>query len=490
MTTHQLLRESILLTFVSGNPRIDRKALITAVGAAVPLTEVDSMGNLGNINEWYVILKSVATRALLLACEELKVGDQVFTIGEPYKQVKTVRLLNIPPGVSDQEILAVAGKWGGKVLSVDTERLPPPHEVIKTFVRRVRIQFQTQRDEENVPISIRLSGLHVTVQLEGRQKVCYRCKQAGHVKAECKAEKCQRCYEVGHDDPECQRKRSYAAAAASTPIDTSGEKNQTPSFSARQEERMGREDSVVAPAWVRQQRVRICRACKQPGHLWKDCPQKIIHHTASTVPKDSCTTVTPGEVSGNEGLESPCLQSVDVASVPLPSSEVNISRQEAVPPKTLDDASMTAMEVVSTSVKNAKVSAMTNIRELYEAYKDPNNDTKRRYHEERDRSIDSDVGAESKKPHLHDSSASMMEDTEDGEVRADQPAPPPDSNRTQEKENKKETKKEVEGEEQGKRRNNKHNIHLHAHCDNMQHPRDYNRKKAEDVPQMVRRQPA
>jgi hypothetical protein len=77
---------------------------------------------------------------------------------------------------------------------------------------------------------------------------------------------------------------------------------------------------------------------------------------------------------------------------------------------------MTAMEVYTTSVNDAKVLAMTNIKELYKAYQDPNNDMKRRYHEERHRRIDSDLGTELKKPHLHDPSASMMEDTDDGEV--------------------------------------------------------------------------
>jgi hypothetical protein len=110
----------------------------------------------------------------------------------------------MPPGVSDQEILAVAGKWGGKVLGVEAERLPPPYEEIKTFVRCIRIQFQLQSDEK-VPISIRLSGLSATVQLEGRQKSVTDANRQVISK----------------------RKRSYASAVASTPIVTLGEKRQT-----------------------------------------------------------------------------------------------------------------------------------------------------------------------------------------------------------------------------------------------------------------------
>jgi hypothetical protein len=51
-----------------------------------------------------------------------------------------------------------------------------------TFVRRIRIRFSSRQDEDNVPINIRFSEFNVLVQLEGRQKVCYRCKKAGHLK--------------------------------------------------------------------------------------------------------------------------------------------------------------------------------------------------------------------------------------------------------------------------------------------------------------------
>ena len=82
------------------------------------------------------------------------------------------------------------------VLNIDCERLPRPYEAIKSFVRRIRIRFSCRQDESKVPISVRFSGLSFSVQLESRQKVCYRCKQTGHTKATCAKIKCQKCHEL------------------------------------------------------------------------------------------------------------------------------------------------------------------------------------------------------------------------------------------------------------------------------------------------------
>jgi hypothetical protein len=39
MTSHQLLQESVALTLVNGNDRIDRTAIITAIGKIVPVND-------------------------------------------------------------------------------------------------------------------------------------------------------------------------------------------------------------------------------------------------------------------------------------------------------------------------------------------------------------------------------------------------------------------------------------------------------------------
>ncbi|CAF5173177.1 unnamed protein product, partial [Rotaria magnacalcarata] len=193
--------------------------IITALGQITTITDIDSLGNLGDLSEWYIIFKTKTAREDVLKTPELKIGDQIILISELYKHVKIVRLLNLPTSVPDEDIRTIASNWGGIVLSVDAERLPRPFETIKSFVRRVRIRFSSRQDEDKVPISLRFGGFNVSVQLEGRQKVCYRCKQAGHIKGECTVLKCQRCYEIGHDDPNCQQKRSYATAVVSTPLD-------------------------------------------------------------------------------------------------------------------------------------------------------------------------------------------------------------------------------------------------------------------------------
>jgi len=75
--------------------------------------------------------------------------------------VKLVRLLNIPPSISDDYVRGIAMKWGGTVISVECETLPRPYSNIKTFVRRIRIKFTSPDDEQNIPISIKMLGQSV-----------------------------------------------------------------------------------------------------------------------------------------------------------------------------------------------------------------------------------------------------------------------------------------------------------------------------------------
>jgi hypothetical protein len=85
----------------------------------------------------------------------------------------------------------------------------------------------------------------------------------------------------------------------------------------------------------------------------------------------------------------------------------------------LELAATTAEVVITTDVNEASLSSWLNIRDQYAAYNDPGSDLKRRFNDELERSLDSNIGAEPKKPHLHDSSASMGEEPEDGEVTLD-----------------------------------------------------------------------
>lgn len=413
MPVHQLLRESVALTLVKGDERINRKALIDYIGSIVPVEHIDSFGNIGNASQWYVILKTQASREKLLACDELKVGEQVFLVGEPFKQVKLIRLLNIPTSVSDEEVRHVASNWGGTVLSVEPERLPHPYEAIKTFVRRIRIRFSSKKDEDNVPIAIRFAGLNITVHLEGRQKVCYRCKQTGHIKSECTTQKCRVCYEIGHDDPDCQNRRSYATVTKlTTPTIVNETIFQSPIINVEDTE--GNTIETV-PRSEHKRKLAICRRCKQKGHIRKDCP-----FLDSTTPKGETNkecgrddnldkqSSTPGML-GNNALESPSLETPNPNNAPMSTSnDPEICYEKEVPVLALEPTPGINTEAILTT-------GVGNLKELYEAYKDPNADLKRRRDQTADRSLDSDTSIELKKVHLHDSSTSTMDDKEDDE---------------------------------------------------------------------------
>ncbi|CAF5081976.1 unnamed protein product, partial [Rotaria magnacalcarata] len=192
----------------------------------------------------------------------------------------------------------------------------------KTFVRRVRIKFASHDAEQKVPLSIKIVGINVPVLLEGRLKVCYKCKESGHVKSECNKLKCQICYEIGHDDPACNKQRTYAnVASAST----------TPLITPRIDVQVARETPVVNKTQLKiktsqhstvrntapDNTVRIrtvsfdlgCYRCKQPGHVQKDCifnHNDVVHHS-KPIPDDENNSMnsTPTVVDNHFDLDDP-----------------------------------------------------------------------------------------------------------------------------------------------------------------------------------------
>ncbi|CAK9188731.1 unnamed protein product [Sphagnum troendelagicum] len=51
MQRHQLLRDSVALRLIRGNERIDRAAIIISIGQLIPIADIESLGNLGDITE-------------------------------------------------------------------------------------------------------------------------------------------------------------------------------------------------------------------------------------------------------------------------------------------------------------------------------------------------------------------------------------------------------------------------------------------------------
>lgn len=277
MSSHSLLRESVALTLIQGSEIIDRSAIIQCLSQLIQLDDIDSLGNLGDMNEWFVICKSTQARDQLLNSTELKVNDQIFSIGEPYKNIKLIRLTNIPPTVPDDDVRSIVTKWGVNILNIVNETMPHPHEGIKTFVRRVQVRLAEKQDELKIPISVKHKGLNILVHLEGRKKVCFRCKKSGHVKADCPIPVCQKCKGVGHDDPGCRLRHSYATAVLSTAsniinstLSTNDTVKEKPVPSGNKSVRTGAQQASEVAIPVKP---KLCHHCKVPGHLRKHCPQ-------------------------------------------------------------------------------------------------------------------------------------------------------------------------------------------------------------------------
>ncbi|CAF4820888.1 unnamed protein product [Rotaria socialis] len=253
MLRYQLLQEVVGLTLIKGDDRSDRSAIIAAIGKIVPVADLESF-----------------------ELENLLVNEQTFAIHKPYREVKLIR---------------------GTVINIECETLPRPYSNIKTFVRRVRIKFASHDAEQKVPLSIKIVGISVPVLLEGRLKVCYRCKESGHVKSECNKLKCQICYEIGHDDPTCNKQRTYANVASTST---------TPLITPRIDVQVAKETPVVNKT-----QLKTCYRCKQPGHVQKDCifnHNGIVHHS-TPIPDDenSSTNSTPTFVDNHFDLGGPQL---------------------------------------------------------------------------------------------------------------------------------------------------------------------------------------
>lgn len=387
MPAHQLLREAVLLTLIKGDDRIERTAIIVAIGRLIPVTDIDSLGNLGNFSEWYLILNSTSAREEDLKNDQLQVGDQVFMISEPYKHVKLIRLLNVPPSVSDEDIRSIVSNWGESVLSIDSERLPRPYETIKTFIRRIRVRFSCRQDEDKVPFSIKYNSFTFPVQPEGRGKVCYRCKKAGHIKAMCTILKCQKCYQLGHDDPSCQQRKSYATAAMSTPSDAD-----PISSPAEQASLIGlptlTERATNAPA-LPHPKLPVCRTCKQMGHKRKDCPQRENPFNQLNEHGGNNQADSVEEGSSNQLNEYGANNQADPVEGALNQcGESGVNNHENpidIPVVTLGkDNNTTSVNTTQTTIVNENKNILVTTfadglqhRILYEAYKSTNNDFKR-----------------------------------------------------------------------------------------------------------------
>jgi hypothetical protein len=413
MATHNLLRESVLLKLVKGDEKINRNAIVTSLSQIIQVSDIDSLGNLGDFTEWYVICKSTTAREELLKKDELVVDEQLFIISEPYKHVKTIRLFNVPPSVSDDEIMSIASKWGGGIINIEQEKMPHPFEDIKTFVRRVRVRFSCRQDEEKVPLSFKYKGLNVPVYLEGRKKVCFRCKKAGHVKADCPVLICRRCRGTGHDDPDCRLRHTYAAAVISTP----SYENVTPVLSeqprdlgnGRTNERQGNRNDGT-----RVQK-RICRRCKKEGHIKKDCPEQGLTETNTTEPPDgSKTKISGGEEDQtispivNNHLMVTTLTSNLVEEGQPDSPRINEQETNPILGKANATNSLDEVQVVKKNSLNTLNSCGSDQRKAYDDFKNPKRGMA-------DRSIDSDNEVNKKKANVLNSSSSTLEEGEDVE---------------------------------------------------------------------------
>ncbi|CAF2927116.1 unnamed protein product [Rotaria sp. Silwood2] len=438
MTSHQLLQDSVGLTLVSGNDRIDRTAIINTISKIVPVNQIESFGNLGDAKKWFILFKTNSSKEKMLQLEHLKVRDQIFSVHKPHRQVKLIRLLNIPSSISNDVIRDVVSKWKGTIVSVECECLPRPFSSIKTFVRRIRMKFESPNDEQNIPISFKLFGITIPVLLEGRIKVCYRCKSSGHIKSEYTALKCRVCMEIGHDDSDCTRKRSYANIAgtfsrqASTPTTDNQTIKKTPSSgivhhsTPISSDELPSTPTVVcirdaddfeSPQLSATQECIAAVAALPPGDQEEqpDVEQQPAVHQELDVQQQPNIQQQPDTQQQTDIQQQADTQQQSVTQQPEVQQQPGV-QQQSEGQQELDDERQIMLDQDNIH-PNDKASNMINqapsinFIEAYQMYKDGQNVLKRPRHDENNITIN-----ESKKQHLHISLPMEENEEEEGEI--------------------------------------------------------------------------
>ncbi|KAM7313587.1 mucin-7-like [Ixodes scapularis] len=171
--------------------------LIDGISAIVGLPEVFSAQHLGGTN-FQVVVNTLAAALKLREAGSVSIANQLVPIVPTGPQVTNVTCLFLPTFVRNDQLVQALAPYG-KVIDVSYATYQRT-ATVKTGTRFIRMEM---KGANPLPNFLRVAGHRATFDYRGLKRVCRRCRQEGHVRAQCTTGYCDRCGVFGHPTEGC-----------------------------------------------------------------------------------------------------------------------------------------------------------------------------------------------------------------------------------------------------------------------------------------------
>lgn len=178
--------------------------------AGVDLHSVEALGTRHQNNEWFVTFTSIELQEAFLSMGVLKVGDKNGYISSLDSTSHRIRVHWAPYHISNHTLrdkLETCLPEGASIMSLGFERSQIKGlEHVATMVRYAVIRYPGPSSQlpHLLTVSQENEVVEVLLTIQGREPICLRCRQVGHVRSSCDTPYCSVCKKMGHHHSSCK----------------------------------------------------------------------------------------------------------------------------------------------------------------------------------------------------------------------------------------------------------------------------------------------